>query len=184
MKILLSILLLVHVPAFAGQLVESDFAGVTPETFDGYDLPMMERSLDFGPFIIHGMYDSQAYVMPIIDPVVLPAIGGDTFTIELDPPAPRIGFHMGTQWAGVPAVFLDVGENVLASFDISDFAPAGSGPYGIYHQGFLGFEADGGTMIHKVVLGSGDLYIDNVYVGGGTVEREDATWSTVKLLFR
>ena len=112
------------------------------------------------------------------------AIGGDTTAWTLHPPVARIGFDMGTQWTGIEIRFYGENDVLLATFDIADFALYGTGPNGYFHQGFVGFEDDGGTLVHRVELGSGDHYVDNVYLGFGSVDGGEASWSGVKNLFR
>lgn len=133
----ITVLTLIAGTATAGLLTLADFAGATPETFDGYDLPTIVQDVDFGPFSISGYFDSYAYYMPVAPPVVTPAIGGDNLTITMDSPQTRVGF-----------------------------------------------EDDGGELIHRIELGSGDQYIDNFVTGEGTVSTDSESWGGVKSLFR
>lgn len=180
----ITVLTLMAGAASAGLLTPADFAGATPETFDGYDLATMVQDVDFGPFSIAGYLDSYAYYMPVTAPVVVPAIGGDTLVITMHPAESRVGFDMGTQWAGITIRFIGSNDQLLGEFLIEDIAPYGTGYNGYYHQGFVGFEDDGGELIHRIELGSGDQYIDNFVTGEGTVSTDSATWGGVKSLFR
>lgn len=182
--IMITALTLIAGIATAGTLTEGDFVGVTPETFDGYDIATNVQDVDFGPFSIEGYFDSYAYYMPFVAPVTAPAIGGDTLVITMHPPVPRAGFHMGTQWGGIHVRFIGGADQILAEYLIDDFAPYGTGINGYYHQGFIGHEDDGGELIHRIELGSGDQYIDNLYTGFGPVSTDEATWGSVKGLFR
>lgn len=186
MKILLLVTFLVMLGglATAATLTPGDFVGVTPETFDGHDFEIAVQEIDFGPFSVSGYFDSHAYYMPFVAPVSGPAIGGDTLTMTLHPPVPRVGFDMGTQWAGIHVRFIGGVDQILAEYFIEDFAPYGTGINGFYHQGFIGYEDDGGELIHRVELGAGDQYFDNVYTGYGPVPIDAATWGGVKSLYR
>lgn len=170
--------------AGAATLDETDFAGTTPFTFDGHALEWADQDVDFGLFSIAGFFDTYAYYMPITPPVVAPAIGSDTCTLTFHPPVERVGFHMGTQWTGIAIRFFGPGDVLLAEFDISDFAAYGTGPFGYNYQDFVGYQDDGGVFIERIEIGSGDHYIDNVYIGHGEVADEAVTWSSVKESFR
>lgn len=185
LKILtITVLTLITGTASAGLLTLADFEGVAPETFDGYDLPTIVQDVDFGPFSISGYFDSYAYYMPVTVPVVVPAIGGDNLIITMDSPQTRVGFDMGTQWAGITIRFIGPNDQLLGELLIEDIAPYGTGPNGYYHQGFVGFEDDEGELIHRIELGSGDQYIDNFVMGSGSVSTDSENWGGVKSLFR
>ena len=181
---ILALLTLSFSIAQAGILDESAFAGVTPFTFDGYDLPWADQDVSFGGFSIAGSYDSYAYQMPFVSPVVAPAIGADTITITFDPAVDQTGFHMGTQWGGIAVRFYGAGDVLLGDFLIEDFVAEYTGPNGYGFQGFVGFSDDSGTAITKVMIGSGDHYIDNLYAGSGTVANQPLSMDHLKSLYR
>lgn len=175
--------------AAAELLQREDFAGVEPETFAAYpDWPMEDRDFDFGPFSVVGFYDTVAFYMPIAAPVVLPAIGASSATINIVPATEAFGFDLGAASFGETIIdFYGVddngGEILLASFGISELMDQGSGPAG--YQGFVGFRDDAGREIHKVTIGPFvDFYFDNVYIGLASVPAEAGSWSEVKQLFR
>jgi hypothetical protein len=186
--ILLALVALLALPAAAELLVREDFDGVSPETFAAYpDWDWDQRDFDFGPFSVAGWYDTYAYFMPIAAPVELPTIGGDNLTITLHPPVAALGFDLGAANFGETTIaFLGQDENgasiELASFLISQLMDDGSGPAG--YQGFVGFQDDQGREIHQVTVGPIDLYLDNVYVGGGGVGSQSRSLSGIKALYR
>ena len=63
--------------------------------------------------------------------------------------------------------------------------------YGFYQpiglterNGFAGYSDDNGEMIFWVQIGTFDAFLDNVYLGEGTVATQNSSWNEIKRMYR
>jgi hypothetical protein len=160
-------------PIFAGQLQRDDFSGVTPYTFDGDESAVAPH--DFGGFTLDNFFDMYSFIIPFDAPVELPAPGGENLILTFDIPQVAVGMDVTSN---SDVYFYGADDVLLAMIPASNIAAWPE------RNGFAGYSDDNGEMIFWVQIGTFDAFLDNVYLGEGTVATQNSSWNEIKRMYR
>jgi len=173
--VILSIMAIIMIAGsvFAGQVQREFFAGRTPYTFDGDEGAVSPH--DFGDFTLDNFFDMMAFNIPFDAPIALPTPGGENLILTFHEPQIAVGMDVTSN----SDVFFYGGNDVLLAM-----IPAGDIASWPERNGFAGYTDDNGALIHWVQVGTFDAFVDNVYLGQGSVETEESSLDKVKSNYR